>query len=120
MHRQLALALLVVPPLASAAGASDLELGLDLGAYYNSNLFGSATDEVGDYSGRIGPRIRAMDELGKFTWAGGYWPTYEKYLDIGEADGWDHDLDVKAAWTPSRRTRLSLSERFLDTGNVNE
>lgn len=105
---------------AVAAGAADLELGLDAGLVYNSNLFSTESGEVSDYSGRVGPRLRAMDELGAFTWDVRYWPAYEKYLDIDDADGWDHDVSARASWGLSSRTRLSLDGRYLDTGNVNE
>jgi hypothetical protein len=119
VRARVAAAPLVAVVLAGPVGAADVELGLDVGAQYNSNLFGTPDGE-GDFSGRIGPRLRAMDEVGKLTWDLRYWPTYEKFLDIGEADGWDHDLDLKAAWRPSEVTALRFTERFLDTGNVNE
>lgn len=120
MRAAVALALFPILSLARPAAATDLELGLDVGGAYNSNLFGSPTNPMSDFSARLGPRIRLMDETGAFQWALRYWPTYEKYLRVGEADGWNQDLDARATWGLSRRTRLRFTEQFLDTGNVNE
>jgi hypothetical protein len=116
LRRIVALGLVLGVLRALPAGAAELELGVTTGFIYDDS---SASTVQNDGIANIGPRVRILDESGSLTWDVHYWATYEKYLDLGEADDWDHDFYAKAAWYPSPRTTVRLVERYLDSSNLN-
>lgn len=121
MRKVVARSLVLLAALgASPAGSAELELGLEAGAVYDDNVFSTPEDRESDVAGRIGPRLRALDEGGALGWEVYYRPVYQRYLDLRDADDWDHDAYAALRWSISPRTTLRLSERFLDASNVNQ
>jgi hypothetical protein len=118
LRRALSLGLAFAVLRALPAGAAEFELGVNAGVVYDDNVFSSPTDPQDDFIANAGPRLRLVDERGSVTWELRYWPTYQKYLDLKEADDWDHDFSGTLAWALSPRTSLRITERYLDSSNI--
>ncbi len=102
---------------AGPAAAAEVELGIGAGAEYDSNVFG-VPDAVDDVDFLVRPRLRAHGEGGELQWNLHYFPTYRRYLEHSEGDGWDHDLGADVRWRLSRRTTLTLSEQFIEQSDL--
>ena len=107
----LAALLLVVP---TVLAAEEVQFGARTGVAWSDNVFGVSEDEIvngvqedpeDDYSARISPFVAVTDPNGNFTWDLRYEPTYEKYLDADDLDGFDQDASGTLGW------------RFADTWN---
>jgi hypothetical protein len=108
----LALALALCPR--AALGDAQLELGVETSLEYDDNVV-FLEDKEGDGLWRIGPTLRAYDTRGDLNWELRYRPDYEKFFDLSELDGWNHDAYGSVAWQLSTRTRVSLYDHFIDT-----
>jgi hypothetical protein len=94
--------------------AAEVELGVELGAEYDTNVLSSSANEQDDFSARGGPRFRAVDETGVLLWELRYWPRYRKMHDLDELSGWDHDAYANLRWRMTPRTTLAITDRFID------
>jgi hypothetical protein len=104
----------VVLMVARAAAATDVELRLETTLQYDDNILSAADDELGDFSTRLTPRIRVLDEKGSLSYELRYAPRYRRYFRFHEFDGWDQDAYGKVQWRPSERTQLRLSNWYTD------
>jgi hypothetical protein len=104
----------VLATSASWAGDARVELGVQADANYDDNVFADAEDEQDDYFLRGGPMFRAYDQRGDFQWNAQYVPTYLKYRDFGELDGWEQVANGTISWVPSTRTRVFGSVNYAD------
>lgn len=103
-------ALLVLAALAASvgAGAEEVRLGVRSTAEYSNHV-------VGDESGLallFQPETEVLDREGRLQWSLSYDPSYELFPEFSGANGWNHDVRGRLTWDLSRRTRLTLSERF--------
>jgi hypothetical protein len=103
------------------AAGSDVELGLETGVGYDTNplLEVDTADEPNDWFVRVGPRFRAYDTRGFVQWQLRYFPRYQRYFDLSEASGWDHDAYAEIGLIGDR-TQLTLSDRYLDYDTFSE
>jgi hypothetical protein len=98
---------------AAARGGARLELGAEVGAEYDSNVL-FQTDALDDFAGRFGPRLRIHEDGDQLLWDVHYYPTYEKFVDLGELDGWNHDAYASLTWKASRRTSIRVYDQYQD------
>lgn len=108
--RAMRIVVLVALAVGVPAGATDLELQLEGSGEYDSNVVGG----LDDFSVRLIPRIRILDESGKLEWELRYAPRYRKFHDLDEFDGWDHDAYGRLLWSPSARTSVHLSGLYFE------
>jgi len=98
--------------LAVPAAAVDLNLSTRGEVSYESNVFGSAQNEVDDEVLRFRPRAELIDRDGDLTWRFFYQPSYRYFRDTSSVRGWDHDLSGNFEWRISPTWTLEASDRF--------
>lgn len=96
---------------------TELELGLEAGVGFDDNVLSSATNEEADVYLRLGPRISVQDPEGAFRWQVYYRPRYDKYVDLDEIDGWDHNAYASVEWDISPATSLEVNDHYIDYDN---
>jgi hypothetical protein len=106
-------------PLQAAAEA-ELRLGIEAAAEYDDNVLVRSENVLGDFLGRIGPRMELRDEQGRLLYEVRYFPSYEKFEDLSELDGWNHDAFAKFTWRASDRTSIILRDQYLDTNRATQ
>jgi hypothetical protein len=111
MRRPL-LATLALMTLAWPARGADVIFGVEGATRYNSNVF-MTTDAEDDVSFKGGPSIRLREDRGDLTYNVFYRPQYEAFLDLNEANAWEHLFDSDLSWRLSPTTTLSLAEQFF-------
>jgi hypothetical protein len=111
----IAAAWLTASALAPAARADVLlDLGLEAALEYDDNVLFQANNILSDGAVRLGPRVRLHEDGDQLLWDVHYYPTYEKFFDLGEFDGWDHDGYASATWKASPRTTLRFTDQYQD------
>jgi hypothetical protein len=103
-----------------AGGEAELRLGVEAAAEYDDNVLVRSTDALSDYIGRIGPRLELRDEQGKLLYELRYFPNYEKFDDLSELDGWNHEASARITWRASDRTSFRLRDQYLDTNRATD
>ncbi len=98
--------------LPAATGAVELEPSIAVDTTWTDDVFFRTRDES-DVTVRVSPAFDFIDRDGRVTWKFGYEPSYEYYLDLGQLRGWDHEVNGELSWAISKRTRLTVSDRFL-------
>lgn len=109
--------LLAAPP---TAGAVELLLGWDARTVWDSNVLRDESDKESDFSILTGPNLRARERRGDLRWDVSYRPRYQVYLDLEDADTFEHYADFSSDWSISRRTELRLDNRFARTRTLND
>lgn len=110
-----ALALLAALPV--RAGAAELYLGLITEGTYDDNLFSTAENELDDFSARLSPHVEVRDERGHLQWDVQYIPTYQKFAEFGELDGWDQNASLHVLWAPGPRDTIEISESYIESSD---
>lgn len=120
MPNRPALALLLmafVAPVEARAEAS-LTLGLEGGVEYDDNVLFRSDDVQADGLIRLGPKLELQDEQGVLQYRARYFPSYEKFFDLSELDGWNQDAFASVSWIPSGRTRFTVRDHYLETNRA--
>ncbi len=102
------------------ARAGEATFGIDTEILRDDNVFrapkGSPLGEDGDWSVRVTPRIKVEEPQGNVTWSFEYLPAYEYFMENNALRGWDHDVRGDLAWQVTKKTSISLSDRFRRYG----
>ncbi len=112
-------ALLLIAPLPVHAGV-ELVLGWDAQTGWNSNVFRDETDEQSDLSVSTGPALRLLDRVGDLRFDVSYRPRYQAFLELEDANAFEHFANVGLNWSITPRTELVVSNRFAETSTLNE
>ncbi len=113
-RRVAAIALALGAALLPGAGlALDVDGGLRTETEYDSNVQrfegSGSTDDV---IFRITPRVRVLEDDGKFQWYVDYRFPYDIAVETKSVDGFRHFLDAEAEYNLSERSRIFFRDRF--------
>jgi hypothetical protein len=112
-------ALLLGTSLPASAGV-ELLLGWDARTNWNSNVLRDETDEESDFSIYTGPDLVLRSRTGDLRYDLSYRPRYEAFLELEDADAFEHYAEGELDWSITRRTELSLSNRFAQTRTLGQ
>jgi hypothetical protein len=101
---------LLLLPLASLA--EELNLGVTVTGAYEHRDRTSATYPPNEYLFRIAPHASLEEHEGDFQWELGYRPSYERWIEVSESSGWNHQANGGLSWQINPSLRLEASDRF--------
>jgi hypothetical protein len=120
MKRGGAWALLLALTLAPAAGrAADARLGIATAMGWDSNVFRVERDEEDDWIFSVTPKLKFLEDEGKFTWDLGYDPTWEKAIQTDQVKGFRHFAYARSRYQLSGRTQVFFEDGFYYSDTVN-
>jgi hypothetical protein len=96
-----------------------MKLGLAGAVEYDDNIFRSDSNKKDDVVFRITPKIRFIEDEGKFHWDLSYRVPWEKAVMTSRVDGFSHLLNADASHQISEQTRAFLTNRFTYSDSVN-
>lgn len=112
----LLLAALLLPFSASAV---ELNLSLDASGQYDTNVTREDNKGDKDFSFRLGPAMRAHDQLSSVAYRVEYRPIYEVFVKDTSLNELSHLASGELLWNLGDRTSLLLRESFSLTQQVN-
>ena len=101
-----------------ARADAELRLGLETAAEYDDNVLARSDNVESDFLARLTPRLELWDRKGALQYDLRYLPTYEKFLDLSDLDGWSHDAFGSLSWQAGERTSLRLRDQYLNTNRA--
>ncbi len=84
------------------------------GVFYDDNVLRSSTDEEGDFTTVIAPRLRLRSRTERYRWDASAELEAGEYRNISGNDYVDFDLRAAATWQGSETNELSGRARFRD------
>lgn len=93
---------------AGPGGAEELILGMRTTLDHSDQIVG---DESG-FGFRFRPESELRDPDGRLQWSLRYNPSYELFPEFSGANGWNHNVRAELEWDVTKRTRLTLTDRF--------
>ena len=85
---------------------ADMQLGLAGSAEYDNNIYRSEAAKKDDLVFRINPKVKFIEDEGKFHWDLSYRMPWEKAIQTDRIDGLRHLLDADASYQVNGRTRI--------------
>lgn len=116
--RALVILIGLVLPISALAG--ELKLTLNGSGQFDTNTARSDSNEVGDFSFRVGPTILVHDQRGKLNYRVRYNPVYQKFIDRTEFDKLSHFASGSWDYRIGNKTTLSLTESFKFAQSINQ
>lgn len=119
MRLVLLITLLCIPLLPEAAGAIDVDLGMETTANYDSNVFRDEDEDKGDFSFRFSPTISISSHESKLRTSLSYKPTYEVFTKYTDENDLTHNLGTTLDYMLSNRTNIAFGSNFRSLSVLN-